>query len=180
MPRPVECAASACPRLCRRCERKPTEFWTRGIPLRCIRLLIWLVIVISFACTPAVAHGQRSTANAKGEVSSNAPPISQHPVDQAAEAGLQLPESIDVNQMLSPGGLTSTLKVMLLLTVLSLAPSILIMTTCFIRFVIVLGLLRQALGTQQLPPNQVLVSLCLFLTFLVMAPVWTEAYEHGI
>jgi flagellar biosynthetic protein FliP len=87
---------------------------------------------------------------------------------------------IDVEQMLSPSGLSSTLKIMLLLTVISLAPSILIMTTCFIRFVIVLGLLRQALGTQQLPPNQVIVSLCLFLTLLVMAPVWRDAYEQGI
>ncbi|HET6425772.1 MAG TPA: flagellar type III secretion system pore protein FliP, partial [Planctomycetaceae bacterium] len=72
------------------------------------------------------------------------------------------------------------LKVMLLLTVLSLAPSILMMTTCFVRFVIVLGLLRQALGTQQLPPNQVVVSLCLFLTAMVMMPVWQESYDSGI
>jgi flagellar biosynthetic protein FliP len=69
---------------------------------------------------------------------------------------------------------------MLVLTVISLAPAILIMTTCFIRFVIVFSLLRQALGTQQLPPNQVLMSLSLFLTFLVMSPVWKEAYEQGI
>ncbi|MBW3543310.1 MAG: flagellar type III secretion system pore protein FliP [Planctomycetes bacterium] len=82
--------------------------------------------------------------------------------------------------MLSPGGMSSTLKLMALLTVLSLAPSILIMTTCFIRFVVVLGLLRQALGTQQLPPNQVVVSLCLFLTFLVMGPVWKQAWSEGI
>jgi flagellar biosynthetic protein FliP len=82
--------------------------------------------------------------------------------------------------MLSPSGLSSTLKIMLVLTVISLAPAILIMTTCFIRFVIVFGLLRQALGTQQLPPNQVLMSLSLFLTLLVMSPVWKEAYEQGI
>jgi flagellar biosynthesis protein FliP len=87
---------------------------------------------------------------------------------------------VDVEQMLSPSGLSSTLKIMLVLTVISLAPAILIMTTCFIRFVIVFSLLRQALGTQQLPPNQVLMSLSLFLTFLVMSPVWKEAYEQGI
>lgn len=92
----------------------------------------------------------------------------------------KLPKGSDIDEMLSPGGMPSTLKVMLLLTVLSLAPSILIMTTCFIRFVIVIGLLRQAMGTQQLPPNQVVVSLCLFLTFLVMSPVWQQAYEEGI
>ncbi len=85
-----------------------------------------------------------------------------------------------VNDALSPQGLPSTMKIMLLLTLLSLAPSILIMTTCFIRFVIVLGLLRQALGTQQLPPNQVIIALCLFLTFMVMAPVWQQSYEQGI
>ena len=59
---------------------------------------------------------------------------------------------------------------MLLLTVLSLAPAILLMTTCFVRIVVVLGLLRQAVGTQQLPPSQVITSLALFITLLVMAP----------
>ena len=85
-----------------------------------------------------------------------------------------------LENMLSPSGLSSTLQIMLALTVISLAPSILIMTTCFIRFIIVLGLLRQALGTQQLPPNQVIISLCLFLTFMVMAPVWGRSYREGI
>jgi flagellar biosynthetic protein FliP len=98
----------------------------------------------------------------------------------APMSGIANGTPIDVEQMLSPAGMSSTLKVMLLLTVITLAPSILIMTTCFIRFVIVLSLLRQALGTQQLPPNQVIVSLCLFLTFLVMAPVWRQAYDQGI
>jgi len=84
------------------------------------------------------------------------------------------------SQMISPGGLSSTLNLLILLTVLSLAPSILMMTTCFIRFIVVLGLLRQALGTQQLPPNQVIIALCLFLTFMVMGPVWQQSYEQGI
>ena len=85
-----------------------------------------------------------------------------------------------IEEMLSPSGLSATMKLLLLMTVLSLAPSILIMTTCFIRFVVVLSLLRQAIGTQNLPPNQVIVSLCLFLTLMVMAPVWRQAYEEGI
>lgn len=91
-----------------------------------------------------------------------------------------IPAGLDASNLTSRSGLSNTLKIMFLLTVLTLAPSILMMTTCFIRFVIVLGLLRQALGTQQLPPNQVITSICLFLTFLVMTPVWTEAYESGI
>jgi flagellar biosynthetic protein FliP len=80
----------------------------------------------------------------------------------------------------SPQGLASTLQIMLLLTVVSLAPAILLMTTGFVRIIVVLGLLRQALGTQQLPPSQVVTSIALFMTFLLMAPVWTESYEKGI
>lgn len=90
------------------------------------------------------------------------------------------PDAIQPEKLVSPGGLSSTLNLMLLLTVLSLAPSILMMTTCFVRFVIVLSLLRQALGTQQLPPNQVLIGLSLFLTCMVMAPVWRASYAEGI
>lgn len=80
----------------------------------------------------------------------------------------------------SPGGLNSTLQIMLLLTVLSLAPAVLLMTTSFIRIVVVLSLLRQALGTQQLPPSQVITSLALFLTLLLMTPVWQQVYDDAI
>jgi flagellar biosynthetic protein FliP len=79
-----------------------------------------------------------------------------------------------------PERLSSTLQIMLLLTVVSLAPAILLMTTSFVRVVVVLGLLRQALGTQQLPPSQVLTSIALFVTLLVMMPVWHASYEQGI
>jgi flagellar biosynthetic protein FliP len=80
----------------------------------------------------------------------------------------------------SPEGLTSAIQVMLLLTVISLAPAVLMMTTCFIRIIVVLGLLRQALGTQQLPPSQVITSIALFLTFLIMAPVWRQVYDDAV
>ena len=69
---------------------------------------------------------------------------------------------------------------MLLLTVLSLAPAILLMTTSFVRIIVVLGLLRQALGTQQLPPSQVITSLALFMTLVVMTPIWNEVYTTSI
>src|SRR4029078_7491831 len=80
----------------------------------------------------------------------------------------------------SPQGLASTLQIMLLLTVVSLAPAILLMTTGFVRIIVVLGLLRHALGAQQLPPSQVITSIALFMTLLLMAPVWSESYEKGI
>jgi len=92
-----------------------------------------------------------------------------------------IPEGIGgPEQWTSPEGLSSTLQVMLLLTVISLAPAVLLMTTSFIRILVVLGLLRQALGTQQLPPSQVLTSIALFMTVLLMTPVWTAVYEDGI
>jgi flagellar biosynthetic protein FliP len=80
----------------------------------------------------------------------------------------------------SPSGLSSALQIMLLLTVVSLAPAILLMTTSFVRIIVVLGLLRQALGTQQLPPSQVITSISLFMTLLLMAPVWKQTYDQGI
>jgi flagellar biosynthetic protein FliP len=80
----------------------------------------------------------------------------------------------------SPEGLHSTMQIMLLLTVLSMAPAILLMTTCFVRIIVVLGLLRQALGIQQLPPSQVITSIALFMTVLIMTPVWTDVYNNAI
>jgi flagellar biosynthetic protein FliP len=80
----------------------------------------------------------------------------------------------------SPEGLSSALQIMLMLTVLSMAPAILLMTTSFIRIAIVLGLLRQALGLQQLPPSQVITAIAMFMTVLIMTPVWTEVYEDAI
>lgn len=72
------------------------------------------------------------------------------------------------------------IQLVALMTVLSLAPSILVMMTSFTRIVIVLSFLRTAMGTQQTPPNSVLISLALFLTFFIMSPTLTAAYEDGI
>ncbi len=80
----------------------------------------------------------------------------------------------------SPQQLVSSLNVLVLLTLLFLAPSMVLVMTTFTRFVIVFGFLRQALGTQQVPPTQLLVMLGMILTFFVMEPVGTKAYEMGI
>jgi flagellar biosynthesis protein FliP len=80
----------------------------------------------------------------------------------------------------SPESLGSTLGVALLLTVLSLAPAVLLMTTCFVRVVVVLSLLKQALGAQQLPPTQVITALALFITLLVMTPVWKQVCDDAV
>ena len=80
----------------------------------------------------------------------------------------------------APAGLSNTLQIMIMISVLSLAPAILLMTTCFIRVVVVLGILRQALGTAQLPPTQVLTSLAVFISLLVMSPIWKEVHETAL
>src|SRR5271169_1376934 len=87
-----------------------------------------------------------------------------------------------INLDFGDGGTTSgrLIQLFALLTLLSLAPSMLIMVTSFVRIVIVLSFLRSAMGTQQAPPNQVMISLALFLTFFIMQPAAETAYREGI
>lgn len=73
-----------------------------------------------------------------------------------------------------------TIQILLMLTVLSVAPAILMLTTAFTRIVVVLGFLRTAIGSQQLPPNQVLVGLALFLTFAIMSPTFTKINDTAL
>lgn len=95
-----------------------------------------------------------------------------------ADNGNLLPEiSLQIGG--EQGGVTSTVQVIILLTVLALAPSIIILMTCFTRIIIVLSFVRKALSLQSTPPNQVLVGLALFLTLFVMNPVFTEIYENA-
>jgi len=77
-------------------------------------------------------------------------------------------------------GLSQALQLIVLLTVLSLAPAILILLTSFTRIIVVLSFVRSALATQQMPPNQILIGLALFLTFFVMAPTWKEVNQNAL
>jgi flagellar biosynthetic protein FliP len=88
--------------------------------------------------------------------------------------------SVGVEKSDDAGDLSVTLQIVLLLTVLTLAPSILVMMTSFIRIAVVLSFLRQAIGTNQMPPNQLIIALALILTFFVMAPVANKAYDEGL
>ncbi|HEY0009448.1 MAG TPA: flagellar type III secretion system pore protein FliP [Tepidisphaeraceae bacterium] len=117
-------------------------------------IAIAILLVVSFAASPAAAQAFPTVPSPAGPV--------------------QLP---DVS---SPANFGAAMQLIILLTVLSLAPSILIMMTSFTRFIIVLSLLRQALGTQQLPPNQILIGLSLFMTFLVMAPTFQRVNTDAL
>jgi flagellar biosynthesis protein FliP len=99
----------------------------------------------------------------------------------AQEKILPLPKlSVEVGKATKPEDVSVTLQILFLMTILSLAPAILILTTAFTRIVVVLHFLRQALGTQQVPPPQVVVGLSLFLTFFVMSPTWTRVNNDAL
>ncbi|MEJ2038389.1 MAG: flagellar type III secretion system pore protein FliP [Desulfosarcinaceae bacterium] len=87
---------------------------------------------------------------------------------------------IDISKDADSGKMNVVIQIFLLMTVLSLAPSILIMVTCFTRIAIVLSLLRQAIGTHQLPPTQIVTGLALFLTFFIMTPVWQTVHQDAV
>lgn len=77
----------------------------------------------------------------------------------------------------NPENVANSLKIVLLITILSIAPAILVLMTSFTRIIVVLGFVRNALGTQQIPPNQVLIGLALFMTFFIMGPVFSEVND---
>lgn len=94
---------------------------------------------------------------------------------------IPLPQiSVGMQAAENPQEVASSLQILFMLTVLSLAPSILIMMTSFTRIIVVLSFLRSALGTQQMPPNQIIIGMALFLTFFTMAPYWQQVNEQAI
>ena len=88
--------------------------------------------------------------------------------------------AISVNQTADGTEYSLTLQILILMTVLTLLPSLLIMMTSFVRIIIVMSLLRQAIGTAQTPPNTVLVGISLFLSFFIMSPIFLEIYDESI
>jgi flagellar biosynthetic protein FliP len=94
------------------------------------------------------------------------------------------PTGIDLigtaRNLTAPDQVSSTMMVVILVTVLTLAPALLVMTTSFTRIIVVLGILRQAMATQQSPPNQVLVGLALFLTAYIMWPTYQQVYDDAV
>ncbi len=104
--------------------------------------------------------------------------------DQALPPADPNPTGLDllgtVQKFGEPEGISTTLAVFFLLTILTLAPAFLVMTTSFTRIIVVFGFLRQAMATQQSPPNQVLIGLALFITFFIMAPTYKEVNERAL
>ena len=94
---------------------------------------------------------------------------------------LSLPKvGISIGSSNNPGDISTTLQILLLITVLSLAPSLVIMTTAYLRIIIVFHFLKSALGTPQMPPSQLVAGIALFLTFFVMAPTWGKVNDQAL
>ena len=106
--------------------------------------------------------------------------VQGHAAEAAPASFPALPTvSIGVGEASNPQQVSLTIQILLLMTILSLAPAMALMATCFTRILIVLGFLRNAMGIQQLPPNQVVVTLALFLTLFIMRPVWERVYADA-
>ncbi|MEA3545013.1 MAG: flagellar biosynthetic protein FliP, partial [Thermodesulfobacteriota bacterium] len=88
--------------------------------------------------------------------------------------------TVGIGEATDPGEVSTALQILVVLTILSVAPAILLMTTGFTRIVIVLSFVRQAMGTQSAPSNQIVIGLALFLTFFVMAPVFDQINEKAL
>jgi flagellar biosynthetic protein FliP len=88
--------------------------------------------------------------------------------------------TVGIDEATNPQQVSTALQVLFVLTVLSMAPAILLMTTSFTRIVIVLSIVRQSMGTQQMPPNQVIVGLALFLTIFIMSPIYTQINDTAL
>ncbi|MFK8137638.1 MAG: flagellar type III secretion system pore protein FliP [Bdellovibrionales bacterium] len=100
---------------------------------------------------------------------------------EAFAQGVSLPQiNIGMQNVDKPDDIVNSIKILLMMTVLTLAPAILIMMTGFTRVIIVLSFLRQAIGTAQMPPNQMLVGLAMFLTFFIMKPHFTEINNNSV
>ncbi|PLX91403.1 MAG: flagellar biosynthetic protein FliP [Desulfuromonas sp.] len=98
-----------------------------------------------------------------------------------ATQAIDLPTiTLGVQNAATPNEVSTAVQILLVLTILSVAPAILLMTTAFVRVVVVLSFVRQAMGTQQMPPNQVIVGLSLFLTFFIMSPVYSVVNERAV
>lgn len=144
------------------------RFFLKHRTMHAITILV-VFLCVWFAASPsyALATSDRVDSTTRNQISGNADDDDN---------------TLDLNITSNAGSVTleSTLQILILLTILSLAPSILIMLTSFTRIIVVFHFLRTAIGTQTTPPNQILIGLALFITFAVMSPVFNEVNTNAV
>jgi flagellar biosynthetic protein FliP len=133
------------------------------------------------ACIPRALSSGRALSNLAGLVSCVVclllPGFESH-AQQTTLPDLSI--SVGGSELAGNGSVTSSIKILLLLTLLSFAPAMILCMTCFTRIAVVLGMTRTALGTASLPPNTVITGLALFLTFAIMGPIFEKSYQDGL
>ena len=149
-----------------------------------MRTLVTLLVMLLACVAPTRAQDVLDLPTVESTPVIPTQPSGANPMAILSGAGMMLPGQSAANPIdegpADGGGLSAAINVMILLSVITLVPSIILMTTSFIRILVVLGLLRQAIGTQSLPPPQVLTGLTLFMTMLVMAPTFDRIYEEAL
>ena len=152
-----------------------------GCDIRWRGYVLALLVVLT---VPSVGYAQRAARSSivKNDAGQSLLLDTNNPLSilENVTRALPLDQSDSVGAEETRPGLSATLSILLLLTVLSVAPALLVLTTSFTRIVIVLSLLRQAIGTQSLPPSQVIVGLAMFMTFLVMAPTFDRINQEAL
>jgi flagellar biosynthesis protein FliP len=125
-----------------------------------------VLIIAALLATPSFAYAKKTSASGRSMAATSAP---------AAAPKLDLFSSLTGNQ-----GSKNLINIALVMTILAFAPAILLLMSSFTRIVIVLSFLRQAMGIPQLPPNQIIVGLSLFLTFFIMAPTYEHIHQNAL
>ena len=150
-------------------------FQSKAKKIYCLFSVVFAILVLAL-----VLFGQQKiyAANVTDPGTTDELTVSQG--GEVADAATDATNGLSIIYNNENGTMSSTVRILLVLTVLSLAPSILIMLTSFTRILIVLHFTRAALGTQTAPPNQVLIGLALFFFFFFMSPVFTEINENAI
>lgn len=138
-----------------------------------------VIFVILLFCLFAFVGGRNAYATTTNQPTGN-PTNNNNESENKNINGNLGPLQFSLNTDQNGGGLSASLQMLLVLTIISLAPSILIMVTSFTRIIIVLHFVRSALGTQTTPPNQILIGLALFLTFFIMSPVFSQVNTDAI
>lgn len=134
-----------------------------------IGIIIFMIFITLFLGVTAYAAPMPSTSTS-GTTSSG-----------TADVGTSVPKlNISVDNSSSPKDYVDNIKLLIILTVLTILPSFIMMTTCFVRIIVVFSFLRSAMGTQQAPPNQVLAGLALFLTFFIMQPTYANINQYAV
>ncbi len=141
-------------------------------------LITYVVVFVTLMLGVGVVRATSPTTPISTEESTQAESQTTAEVSGDGSSPLSIGVTLDTDN--DEGSLAGTLRMLIVLTVISLAPSILVMMTSFTRIIIVLHFVRTALGTQSTPPNNVLIGLSLFLTFFIMSPTLTKVFDNGI